>query len=281
MDTVNGRIAVRSVFGRRFVVPTREDGNTVRQHRRQQDLNRQLENQRQQIQQVLTGSSDLEQLEELYRPTAVRGPQQQQQQERQQQRQQWQQQTGSLDRELERRQELYRQRRLEDLRQHQRQRQKHQQREEAKEALAKALWSAVRSPTGEIDPKLLSAALNKGLPKQAIMNAASEALERATANRKEVNDASQQQHKRIEHLEKQLKRKDKQLNNGSCIICMDEPRNHVFVPCGHVCTCQSCSNELIDRERKENNNGNGNGSVLLQCPICKQDSHQVIQLFHP
>ena len=40
---------------------------------------------------------------------------------------------------------------------------------EAKRALDKAIWSALRSPTGEIDPDCMLIALNLGLPKHAIL----------------------------------------------------------------------------------------------------------------
>ena len=63
---------------------------------------------------------------------------------------------------------------------------------EAKQALAKAIWSAIRSPTGEIDPDLMLVALNLGLPKHAILNAARVAREREAAKRKATQYKQQQ-----------------------------------------------------------------------------------------
>lgn len=63
---------------------------------------------------------------------------------------------------------------------------------EAKQALAKAIWSAIRSPTGEIDPDLMLVALNSGLPKHAILNAARVAREREAAKRKATQYKQQQ-----------------------------------------------------------------------------------------
>lgn len=54
-------------------------------------------------------------------------------------------------------------------------------------------------------------------------------------------------------------------NFGNCAICLDAPRTHVFVPCGHMCACQECSSKVIHKQRK--------------CPICKQNSTQAIQVF--
>jgi len=39
---------------------------------------------------------------------------------------------------------------------------------------------------------------------------------------------------------------------GSCIICISEKALYVFVPCGHLCACENCSNNLIHK----------------RCPMC-------------
>jgi ATP-dependent helicase STH1/SNF2 len=61
---------------------------------------------------------------------------------------------------------------------------------EAKQALAKAIWSAIRSPTGTVDPKLMEAAVRTGLPKAAIVNAARVAREREAAKRQSMQQAN-------------------------------------------------------------------------------------------
>lgn len=65
---------------------------------------------------------------------------------------------------------------------------------EAKQALAKAIWSAIRSPTGTIDPQLLQVAVNAGLPEHAIRNAARVARERELTKRlqRQQHEAQQQ-----------------------------------------------------------------------------------------
>ena len=105
------------------------------------------------------------------------------------------------------------------------------------------IWSAVRFPTGEIPPDLMQVVLNTGVPKHAILNAARMAPEREDSKWQELC---------IQDLEEQLKQDREQqrqeqsnLGDGSCAIRMVEPRTNAFVTCGHVCTCQSCSNELF------------------------------------
>jgi hypothetical protein len=153
--------------------------------------------------------------------------------------------------------------------------------EESKHALAKAIWSAIRSPTGEITPDLMQVAINTGLTKHAILNATRVARERDAANR---------QKQRIQDLEKQLQqereqRRQEQINrgDGSCVICMDKPRTNAFVTCGHFCTCQSCSNELfiVGTGTGTGTNNGRRRNRCAQCPICKQYSKRIIQLYHP
>ena len=50
---------------------------------------------------------------------------------------------------------------------------------------------------------------------------------------------------------------------GACQICVDNPTNSVFAPCGHVVCCYTCASRLLyDR-----------------CPICRATISQVIRTF--
>ncbi|ETO01820.1 hypothetical protein RFI_35619 [Reticulomyxa filosa] len=46
---------------------------------------------------------------------------------------------------------------------------------------------------------------------------------------------------------------DNSKNNDDslCIVCFDEKRTHILLPCGHFCLCQGCSQELSE------------------CPVCR------------
>lgn len=52
---------------------------------------------------------------------------------------------------------------------------------------------------------------------------------------------------------------------NDCVICYDSEAVMIFVPCGHLCTCESCS-------KKPN---------LLQCPICRGDIQQKLKVYKP
>lgn len=51
-----------------------------------------------------------------------------------------------------------------------------------------------------------------------------------------------------------------------CRICLDSPKTHVFVPCGHYCVCDGCATEM--------KNGQS-----LQCPVCRKNSSMIMRIY--
>ncbi|NXG02522.1 LRSM1 ligase, partial [Sakesphorus luctuosus] len=49
---------------------------------------------------------------------------------------------------------------------------------------------------------------------------------------------------------------------AECVVCLEQEPQLIFLPCGHVCCCQSCCQRL------------------LSCPLCRQDIAQRIRIFH-
>ncbi|KAG0555802.1 hypothetical protein M758_11G003500 [Ceratodon purpureus] len=46
-----------------------------------------------------------------------------------------------------------------------------------------------------------------------------------------------------------------------CVICLEQEYNAVFVPCGHMCCCTSCSSQLTN------------------CPLCRRHIDQVVKTY--
>lgn len=53
---------------------------------------------------------------------------------------------------------------------------------------------------------------------------------------------------------------------GACVICGERNKTHLFDPCGHLCACQSCADQLMR-------------SSTASCPICRMQSNKVIRVF--
>ncbi|XP_071621933.1 E3 ubiquitin-protein ligase LRSAM1 isoform X1 [Heliangelus exortis] len=49
---------------------------------------------------------------------------------------------------------------------------------------------------------------------------------------------------------------------SECVVCMEQETQMIFLPCGHVCCCQTCCEQL------------------LSCPLCRKDITQRIRIFH-
>jgi hypothetical protein len=52
-----------------------------------------------------------------------------------------------------------------------------------------------------------------------------------------------------------------------CVICWNDRKNIVLLPCRHLCVCVSCSQKLWNNTKKET------------CPICRQDVENLIEVF--
>ncbi|KFM10461.1 E3 ubiquitin-protein ligase LRSAM1, partial [Aptenodytes forsteri] len=49
---------------------------------------------------------------------------------------------------------------------------------------------------------------------------------------------------------------------SECVVCMEQETQVIFLPCGHVCCCQTCCERLHT------------------CPLCRKDIAQRIRIFH-
>ncbi|NWQ85334.1 LRSM1 ligase, partial [Burhinus bistriatus] len=49
---------------------------------------------------------------------------------------------------------------------------------------------------------------------------------------------------------------------SECVVCMEQETQMIFLPCGHVCCCQTCCEQLHT------------------CPLCRTDITQRIRIFH-
>lgn len=67
-------------------------------------------------------------------------------------------------------------------------------------------------------------------------------IDRLTAKNKQLFQENQRHHQHARG-ERELERE--------CVICKDERKVIVFIPCGHLCSCEACA------------------SSLSECPVCR------------
>ena len=51
------------------------------------------------------------------------------------------------------------------------------------------------------------------------------------------------------------------------MLCFDAPKDHIILPCFHVCVCEACANLLTQMEKPS-------------CPICRTAMQQTNKVFH-
>jgi hypothetical protein len=52
-----------------------------------------------------------------------------------------------------------------------------------------------------------------------------------------------------------------------CVLCFDAPKDHIIIPCGHVCVCEACAHQLTQMKKPS-------------CPICRGAIQHTIKVFH-
>jgi hypothetical protein len=52
-----------------------------------------------------------------------------------------------------------------------------------------------------------------------------------------------------------------------CVMCFDAPKDHIIIPCGHVCVCEACANQLTQMRKPT-------------CPICRTAIQLNTKVFH-
>jgi len=81
---------------------------------------------------------------------------------------------------------------------------------------------------------------------------------------RKVNNGSQQSSITLEE-ESQNAEKPKEVidtqSDTSCVVCFEEDRTHILLPCGHFCLCKECA------------------QTLKECPVCRAKVQQVHQVF--
>jgi hypothetical protein len=51
-----------------------------------------------------------------------------------------------------------------------------------------------------------------------------------------------------------------------CVVCFDAPKDHAIVPCGHVCVCEACAEQLTKTRTPS-------------CPVCREPIQQTMKVF--
>jgi hypothetical protein len=66
-------------------------------------------------------------------------------------------------------------------------------------------------------------------------------------------------------LQRQLQHAMQELDSKACVICQDEQKNVLFLPCRHMCACGDCSRRLV--------------GDLAHCPICRSAIRQRVEVY--
>ena len=57
-----------------------------------------------------------------------------------------------------------------------------------------------------------------------------------------------------------------QAEEALCVVCMDAPKRCVVLPCMHMCTCEACSQQLLEQGAQS-------------CPVCRGPMERIERVF--
>ena len=59
---------------------------------------------------------------------------------------------------------------------------------------------------------------------------------------------------------------NEQQRSETCVVCLDIPSSHAFVPCGHLCVCASCAAMVMKSDSRE-------------CPMCRTNPQSAMRVY--
>ena len=57
-----------------------------------------------------------------------------------------------------------------------------------------------------------------------------------------------------------------QLEEELCVVCMDAPKQHIILPCGHQCVCEACAQQLTQ-------------TTSPSCPVCRAPIRETTRVY--
>jgi len=73
----------------------------------------------------------------------------------------------------------------------------------------------------------------------------------------------------VEKFEGMKSYEDTNINEDECVVCYEPPKDHMIMPCNHVCLCPECAEENFNRR-----------DGTAQCPLCSKDIEDVKQVYY-
>ncbi len=56
----------------------------------------------------------------------------------------------------------------------------------------------------------------------------------------------------------------KEKRDTECVVCLDKPKDHVVMPCMHMCLCEDCAKDF---------------GAKNNCPMCSKKVRKVMRIF--
>lgn len=93
-------------------------------------------------------------------------------------------------------------------------------------------------------------------PQNPDQSGGEENLNDQNQNDSDVDDQNDESVDGIENVSALKMQLEQQKEKSLCLICQDAPKSIIFLPCRHMCLCEDCCNQLLNRR--------------ATCPLCRK-----------
>ena len=69
------------------------------------------------------------------------------------------------------------------------------------------------------------------------------------------------------------------LERELCVICLDRPRTHALLYCGHRCLCETCCAEILGTSDAGDDRDRGATARNARCPVCRARVRSALRIF--
>jgi len=64
-------------------------------------------------------------------------------------------------------------------------------------------------------------------------------------------------------------------SSNECVVCCEEKADHIILPCGHMCLCETCKEEFKPAKKR----GSGSVDATTTCPKCRAEIEKIQKVF--
>ena len=68
--------------------------------------------------------------------------------------------------------------------------------------------------------------------------------------------------------------------NAACVVCQDNEKSIVLLPCKHLCLCEECFRNYYSTTTSSSTSSSGGSTNNTTCPLCRSGITDILNVYH-